>query len=114
MRPLLVAILLLLASFAANGAIVYSQPPGNPPGGGIPSQWWYDPTRQNNLDSDAEACGNFVLAKATTITHVDWWGEAGPSVLRPMRRGAGHRVSAVTTSSVIPCPRSARGALGDL
>jgi len=72
--------LLTLASVATRGALVYSQLPGNPPGGGIPSQWWYDPTQQNNLDSDAEAYDNFTLVRSTTMTHVEWWGEAGPSV----------------------------------
>jgi len=80
MKSLLVSILLSFASLAACGALVYSQWPGNPPGGGIPSQWWYDLTQQNNLDSDAEAYDDFTLTQAKTITHVEWWGEAGPSV----------------------------------
>ena len=68
------------AARPAFGAVVFSQPPASPPAGGVPSQWWFDPTGQNNLDSDAEAYDNFLLAQATSISSIEWWGDAGPSV----------------------------------
>ena len=74
-RKRLSAILWLVVSTAANGALVFSQPPGSPLGGGLPSQFWYDPTQQNNLDSDAAAYDDFTLARRTTVTHVEWWGD---------------------------------------
>jgi hypothetical protein len=80
MKSLFACLLLLMASLVARGAVVWSQLPANPPAGAIPSQLWYDPTSQNNLDSDAIAYDDFTLSKATAITHIEWWGESGPSV----------------------------------
>jgi len=50
------------------------------PGGGTlrPSQLWVDPTGQNDLDSDAIAWEDFMLAEASTVTRVEWWGQALP------------------------------------
>ena len=70
----------LFTASEALGSAIFMQFPSSPPGGGIPSQQWYDPSGQNNLDSDAIAYDDFVLTEAKTITRVDWWGEAGPSV----------------------------------
>ena len=81
-RKLILTIIvsMMLALTAAQAAVVWSQPPTNSPGGTIPSQLWFDPTGQNNLDSDAIAYDNFTLAQSTSITRVEWWGETKPSV----------------------------------
>ncbi|MBK7642255.1 MAG: hypothetical protein IPJ19_04285 [Planctomycetes bacterium] len=79
--PLLLAALSLLAttSFAQQGP-AYVQPM-SPNGGTLrPSQFWIDPTGQNDLDSDAIAWENFTLTQTTTITTVRWWGEAPPAL----------------------------------
>lgn len=80
MKTLFTSAVLLLASLTAHGAVVWQQWPGSPPGDMLPSQFWYDPTQQNNLDSDAAAYDGFTLTKATTITHVEWWGDGAASI----------------------------------
>lgn len=45
-----------------------------------PSQYWIDPTGQNDYDTDAQAWEDFTLPQTTTITRVRWWGEAAPSL----------------------------------
>ncbi|HZP81571.1 MAG TPA: hypothetical protein VFB21_08040 [Chthonomonadaceae bacterium] len=82
MKPLLISLLLLLAVSAAhsqNTETLYAQLPGDPPGGTRWSQFWYDPSQQNDLDSDMAAYDNFTLTGAAQITQIEWWGEDPPA-----------------------------------
>jgi hypothetical protein len=70
----------VFAVLGANGATLWSQPPGSPPGGTIPSQMWVDPTQQNDSEIDSVAYDEFVLSQGTTLTHLEWWGDAAPTL----------------------------------
>ena len=78
MKSLFVFLLLLLTVGPAQAQAVYSQPPSTPPDISIDSMYWFDPTGQNDLDTDCAAYDNFALTQTTTITHVEWWGGAPP------------------------------------
>ncbi len=72
-------LLLSAPSFAQQGP-AYIQPM-SPFGGALrPSQFWIDPTGQNDSDCDAQAWEDFTLAQTTTMTTVRWWGDPAPSL----------------------------------
>ncbi len=73
--------LLVLASIASCSAaqtVVFDQPlVAN--GVSRPSQLWMDPSKQNDLDSDAIAYEDFRVDRDTAITRVRFWGEVMPA-----------------------------------
>ncbi len=79
---LAIAALSVFAPFAcrasAADSTLYLQPMS--PNGGVlrASQFWIDPSGNNDLDSDAIAWENFTFAQDSTVTRVRWWGDAPP------------------------------------
>ena len=70
-------------AFGASANVLFSQPlytrPDGTVGGNIrPSQLWVDPTGQNDYDTDSIAWEDFELTQPSTVTQVQWWGEAAP------------------------------------
>ena len=80
MKKLLALLGIASTACSAQAALIYSQMPASPPSGGFPSQMWVDPTGQNDSTSDCAASDDFTLSKDTTITHIEWWGDAAPSL----------------------------------
>ncbi|MEZ5976060.1 MAG: hypothetical protein R3E96_14830 [Planctomycetota bacterium] len=79
MKFALLALLLTSPLLSAQNLVVVQ--PMAPSGGVLrSSQLWIDPSGQNDLDSDAIAWEDFQFTQDTTITHVRWWGEVGPSL----------------------------------
>lgn len=69
----LAALAVLPASRAAAQLPIVQSPV---PGGGVlrASQLWQDPHGDDDLDGDAVLWDDFVLARPTSIGHVEWWG----------------------------------------
>lgn len=79
---LAVAAMCALSPMACRASLadstLYLQPMS--PNGGVmrASQFWIDPSGDNDLDSDAIAWENFTFAQDSTVTRVRWWGDAPP------------------------------------
>ncbi len=69
MKKVICVALLLLISFKANAAAVYTQPP-SPTGGLLQSSRW-DP---NGSDFDQYVWDNFTLSSNQAVTEIDWRG----------------------------------------
>ncbi|MCL4222443.1 MAG: hypothetical protein KJZ65_13850 [Phycisphaerales bacterium] len=67
-----------LGAFAQS--VLVSQPMA--PNGGVTraSQYWIDPTGQNDSDNDARAWEDFTFDQPTTLTHLRWWGQGIPAL----------------------------------
>ena len=71
MKLTLSAAILALLTFAANAAVVYTQPPAG--SGMLPSAWW----TPNGSDYDQYAWDSFTLATSAPVTEVKWRGGFG-------------------------------------
>jgi hypothetical protein len=80
MKNLLNFFILFVGVLSVPAGIVKSQPPGEFPDRPRNSQMWVDPTGENDSQLDCIASDNFALSKETTLTRLEWWGTAAPSL----------------------------------
>ncbi|MCA9305312.1 MAG: hypothetical protein KDA16_02190 [Phycisphaerales bacterium] len=71
---------LAFGSAAMGQSSLYSNTPMA--GGGTPrqSQFWIDPTGENDSDNDAISWAPFVLSDTSTVTRLRWWGDSLPDL----------------------------------
>ena len=79
MKTLVNAFCVVALSGSALGQSILVDQPMAPNGGVMrQSQFWIDPSGENDSDNDARIWEDFQFTRPTTITHLRWWGQTVP------------------------------------